>query len=149
MALWLALAAMFACLMIWLSAAMDKQAAAAGAGIAVYAAVFALTGFPAIREWTPAGILAANDALLKSKDMALGRPGDGHPSSRRRVPDRRRLVVPAQGAVGAGLVHEPRSSVTSNPCSPSATATSPSSSVRTTGTPASASTSSVWAFGCP
>jgi ABC-2 type transport system permease protein len=73
-ALWLALAAMFVCLMIWLSAAMDKQAAAAGAGLAVYAAVFALTGFPAIREWTPAGLLAANDALLKGKDMALGRP---------------------------------------------------------------------------
>jgi ABC-2 type transport system permease protein len=73
-AVWLALAAMFVCLMIWLSAAMDKQAAAAGAGIAVYAAIFALTGFPALREWTPAGILAANDALLKGKDMAIGRP---------------------------------------------------------------------------
>ena len=71
---WLALAAMFVCLMIWLSAALDKQAAAAGAGLAAYAAIFALTGFPAIREWTPAGILAANDALLKGKDMALGRP---------------------------------------------------------------------------
>ncbi len=71
---WLALAAMFVCLMIWLSAAMGKQAAAAGGGLAVYAAIFALTGFPAIREWTPAGILATNDALLKGKDMALGRP---------------------------------------------------------------------------
>jgi ABC-2 type transport system permease protein len=73
-ALWLALAVMFVCLMTWLSAALDKQAAAAGAGLAVYASFFALTGFPAIREWTPAGILAANDALLKGKDMALGRP---------------------------------------------------------------------------
>ena len=72
--LWLALAAMFVCLMVWLSAAMDKQAAAAGAGLAVYASIFALTGFPAIREWTPAGILAANDALLKGKDLPLGRP---------------------------------------------------------------------------
>ena len=73
-AVWLALAAMFVCLMIWLSAALDRQAAAAGAGLAVYASIFALTGFPAIREWTPAGILAANDALLKGKDMPLGRP---------------------------------------------------------------------------
>jgi ABC-2 type transport system permease protein len=73
-AVWLALAAMFVCLMLWLSAAFDNMAAAAGAGIAVYAAVFALTAFPLLREWTPAGILAANDALLKGKDMALGRP---------------------------------------------------------------------------
>ena len=37
-ALWLALAAMFVCLMVFLSAALDRQAAAAGAGLAVYAA---------------------------------------------------------------------------------------------------------------
>jgi ABC-2 type transport system permease protein len=73
-AVWLALAAMFVCLMIWLSAALDRQAAAAGAGLAVYAALFALTAFPAVRESTPAGILAANDALLKGRDVALGRP---------------------------------------------------------------------------
>jgi ABC-2 type transport system permease protein len=73
-ALWLTLATMFVCLMLWLSSAFGNMAAAAGAGIAVYASIFALTGFPAIREWTPAGILAANDALLKGKDMALGRP---------------------------------------------------------------------------
>ena len=71
---WLALAAMFVCLMIWLSAAMDKQAAAAGAGLAVYASLFAFTGFPMLRQWTPAGILAANDSLIKGKDAALGRP---------------------------------------------------------------------------
>ena len=40
-ALWLALAAMFVCLMVFLSAALDRQAAAAGAGLAVYAAIFA------------------------------------------------------------------------------------------------------------
>ncbi len=71
---WLALAAMFVCLMIWLSAALDKQAAAAGSGIAVFAALFALTGFPAIRAWTPAGIVAANDALLKGKDAPIAQP---------------------------------------------------------------------------
>jgi ABC-2 type transport system permease protein len=71
---WLALAAMFVCLMIWLSAAMDKQAAAAGAGIGVYAALFALTGFPALRDWTPAGVFTANVALLKGKDATLAQP---------------------------------------------------------------------------
>lgn len=73
-ALWLALAAMFVCLMVWLSAALDRQAAAAGVGIGVYAALFALTGFPLVRDWTPAGIFAAGDALLKDRDAALAQP---------------------------------------------------------------------------
>jgi ABC-2 type transport system permease protein len=73
-ALWLALAALFVCLMVWLSAALDRQAAAAGAGVAVYAALFALSGFPALRDWTPAGILAANQAVLKGEHAALARP---------------------------------------------------------------------------
>jgi ABC-2 type transport system permease protein len=73
-AAWLALAAMFVCLMVWLSAALDKLAAAAGGGIAVYAAVFALTGFPLVRDWSPAGILGANDALLRGRDVALAQP---------------------------------------------------------------------------
>ncbi len=71
---WLVLAAMFVCLMVWLSAALDKQAAAAGAGIGVYVAIFALTGFPALRDRSPAGLLAANDALLKGKDAPLAQP---------------------------------------------------------------------------
>ena len=50
------------------------MAAAAGAGIAVYAVVFALTGFPLVRDWSPAGILAANDAILRGKDVALAQP---------------------------------------------------------------------------
>lgn len=73
-AVWLALAAMFVCLMVWLSAALDRQAAAAGAGIAVYVALFALTGFPALREWTPAGVFTANTALLKGEDVPLAQP---------------------------------------------------------------------------
>jgi ABC-2 type transport system permease protein len=71
---WLALAAMFVCLMVWLSAALDRQAAAAGAGIAVYVVLFALTGFPLLRDWSPAGVFTANDALLKGKDAALAQP---------------------------------------------------------------------------
>jgi len=71
---WLALAAMFATLMVFLSAAMDRQAPAAGAGIAVYVALFVLTGFPAARDRTPAGLLAANDALLKGRHVALVAP---------------------------------------------------------------------------
>ena len=73
-ALWLVLAAMFVCLMVFLSAALDRQAAAAGAGLAVYAAIFAMTGFPLLRDRGPAGLLAANDALLKGRDAALAQP---------------------------------------------------------------------------
>jgi ABC-2 type transport system permease protein len=73
-AVWLALAAMFVCLMVWLSAALDRQAAAAGVGIAVYVALFVLTGFPGVRDWTPAGIFTANDALLKGRDVPLAQP---------------------------------------------------------------------------
>lgn len=73
-ALWLALAAMFVCLMVWLSALLDRQAAAAGAGIAVYAALFALTGFPVLRDHSPAGLFAAGDALLGGRDAALAWP---------------------------------------------------------------------------
>jgi hypothetical protein len=71
---WLALAALFVALMVFLSAAMDRQAPAAGAGIAVYVALFVLTGFPAVRDRTPAGLLAANDALLKGRHVALAAP---------------------------------------------------------------------------
>ena len=71
---WLALAAMFVTLMVLLSAAMDRQAPAAGAGIAVYVALFVLTGFPAARDITPAGLLAGNDAILKGRDVALAAP---------------------------------------------------------------------------
>jgi ABC-2 type transport system permease protein len=71
---WLALAAMFVCLMVFLSAALDRQAAAAGAGLAVYAALFTLTAFPAVRDRSPAGLFAANDALLKGRDVALAQP---------------------------------------------------------------------------
>jgi ABC-2 type transport system permease protein len=73
-ALWLALAAMFVCLMVFLSAALDRQAAAAGAGLAVYAALFALTAFPVARDRSPAGLLAANDALLKGREATLAMP---------------------------------------------------------------------------
>jgi ABC-2 type transport system permease protein len=73
-AMWLALAAMFVCLMVYLSAALDRQAAAAGAGLGVYAAFFALTGFPIVRDNSPAGLFAASDALLKARDAALATP---------------------------------------------------------------------------
>lgn len=72
--MWLALAAMFVALMVFLSAAMDRQAPAAGTGIAVYVALFVLTGFPAVRDRTPAGLLAANDAVLKGRHVALAAP---------------------------------------------------------------------------
>ena len=73
-ALWLVLAAMFTTLMLLLSAAMKGQAPAAGAGIGVYVSLFVLTGFPVIRDHSPAGILAASDALLRGRDVALAWP---------------------------------------------------------------------------
>ena len=73
-ALWLALAAMFVTLMVLLSAAMGRQAPAAGVGLGVYVALFVLTGFPAVKERTPAGLLAASDALLKGREAALALP---------------------------------------------------------------------------
>ena len=73
-ALWLALATMFTALMVLLSAALDRQAPAAGAGIGVYVTLFVLAGFPRIRDLSPAGLLAANDALLKGRHVALAVP---------------------------------------------------------------------------
>ncbi len=73
-ALWLALAAMFTTLMILLSAAMDRQAPAAGVGIGVYVALFVLTGFPLVRDHSPAGLMAANDAIIAGRDVALAWP---------------------------------------------------------------------------
>ena len=72
--LWLTLAAMFVTLMVLLSAATGRQATAAGIGLGVYVALFVLTGFPAARDRTPAGILAASDALIKGRDVALAVP---------------------------------------------------------------------------
>jgi ABC-2 type transport system permease protein len=69
--LWLALAAMFVALMVLLSAAVGRQAPAAGIGIGVYVGLALLAAFPAVRDHTPAGLLAASDALLKGKDVAL------------------------------------------------------------------------------
>jgi len=40
----------------------------------VYAAFFALTGFPIVRDNSPAGLFAASDALLKARDAALATP---------------------------------------------------------------------------
>ena len=60
-----------ATLMVLLSAATQRQAPAAGAGVAVYVALFVLTGFPLVRDHSPAGLMAANDALLNGQDVAL------------------------------------------------------------------------------
>lgn len=73
-ALWLALAAMFVALMVLLSATTGRQATAAGVGLGVYVTLFVLTGFPVAKARTPAGILAANDAILKGRHVALALP---------------------------------------------------------------------------
>lgn len=69
--LWLALAAMFTAIMVLLSAATLRQGPATGAGIAVYVVLLALTGFPLVRDHSPAGIIASSDALLSGREVAL------------------------------------------------------------------------------
>ena len=58
-------------LMVLLSAAMKSQAPAAGAGIGLWIALLFLTGLPLVRDHSPAGLMAANDAALRSRDVAL------------------------------------------------------------------------------
>jgi ABC-2 type transport system permease protein len=70
-ALWLVFACAMLMLMLWLSAAMSGQAPAAGAGVAIWIALFVLTGFPLIRDHSPAGLISASDAALRGRDVAL------------------------------------------------------------------------------
>ncbi len=58
-------------LMVLLSAAMRSQAPAVGAGIGLWIALLVFTGFPLIRDHSPAGLMAANDAALRGRDVAL------------------------------------------------------------------------------
>ncbi len=70
-ALWLAFAAMVLMAMVMLSAAMRSQAPAIGAGIGLWIALLFVTGFPLLRDHSPAGLMAANDAALRGRDVAL------------------------------------------------------------------------------
>jgi ABC-2 type transport system permease protein len=70
-ALWLVLACAMLMLMLMLSAAMSGQAPAAGVGVAVWVVLVVLTGFPLIRDHSPAGLIAANDAALRGRSAAL------------------------------------------------------------------------------
>ena len=70
-AIWLVFAAMMLMLTIMLSAALRGQAPAAGAGIGIWVSLVVLTGFPLIRDHSPAGLVAANDAALRHRDVAL------------------------------------------------------------------------------
>ena len=59
-------------LMVMLSAAMRSQAPAIGRRHRpVYRAALCLTGFPLLRDHSPAGLMAANDAALRGRDVAL------------------------------------------------------------------------------
>ena len=69
--LWLVFATMILLLMIMLSAAMRSQAPAIGAGIGLWIALLFLTGFPLLRDHSPAGLMASNDAALRGRDVAL------------------------------------------------------------------------------
>ena len=70
-ALWLAFAAMILMLMVMLSASIRSQAPAAGAGIGLWILLLFCTGFPLIRDHSPAGLMAANDAALRGREVAL------------------------------------------------------------------------------
>ena len=70
-ALWLVFACAVLMLMLWLSAAMPGQAPAAGLGVAIWILLIVLTGFPLIRDHSPAGLIATSDAALRGRDVAL------------------------------------------------------------------------------
>jgi ABC-2 type transport system permease protein len=62
--LWFVYATMFLSIMVLLSAVLPAPAAAAGAGIGVYASLAILAQFEITSRMTPAGIIAAADAVL-------------------------------------------------------------------------------------
>jgi len=70
-ALWLVFAAMILMLMVLLSAALRGQAQAIGAGVALWIGLFFFTGIPVLRDHSPAGLIAANDAALRGRPAAL------------------------------------------------------------------------------
>lgn len=70
-ALWLVFAAMILMLMVLLSAALRGQAQAIGAGIALWVGLLFFTGIPLLRDHSPAGLIAANDAALRGRPAAL------------------------------------------------------------------------------
>ncbi len=74
MGLWLLLAAMVTTLMLFLSAAFDSQAAAAGTGLGGFAALAVLSAFPITRDWSPAGLLASAAPLMRNESFALAWP---------------------------------------------------------------------------
>ena len=94
-------------LMVMLSAAMRSQAPAIGAGIGLWIALLVLTGFPLIRDHSPAGLMAANDAALRGRDVALLWPL-ATTASPGRLSGRRRLVLRAARA----LAGQPRRELT-------------------------------------
>ena len=71
---WLALAAMFTMLMLLLSAVLGRQASAAGVGIVLYVVLLILSGFPAVSDRTPAGLLSAGGDLLGGRPVTLAVP---------------------------------------------------------------------------
>jgi ABC-2 type transport system permease protein len=73
-AVWLVFAGMLIMLALLFSAWLKGQAPAAGAAVGVWIALLALTGFPLIRDHTPAGLIAMNDAFLRHRDIGVAWP---------------------------------------------------------------------------
>jgi len=68
---WFVFAAMMTLLTLFLSATLEGQAPAGGAGIAVWAAFLVVAAFPLIRDHSPAGLTTASDAILRGQHTAL------------------------------------------------------------------------------
>jgi ABC-2 type transport system permease protein len=70
-ALWLVLAVLFLCVMTLLSVLIDSQAGAAGIGLVVYLALAVLNAWGPAKEYSPAGLLGAADAVATGQDVAV------------------------------------------------------------------------------
>jgi ABC-2 type transport system permease protein len=71
---WLVFAGMLIMLTLLCSAWFRGQAPAAGTAVGVWIALLALTGFPLIRDHSPAGLIAMNDAFLRHRDIVVAWP---------------------------------------------------------------------------
>jgi ABC-2 type transport system permease protein len=71
---WLVFAGMLIMLTLLCSAWLRGQAPAAGVAVGVWIGFLAVTGFPLIRDHTPAGLIAMSDAFLRHRAVAVAWP---------------------------------------------------------------------------
>jgi ABC-2 type transport system permease protein len=70
-ALWFLLALMFLCAMTLVSVLVDSQAGAAGIGLVAYLVLAILNAWGPAKEYSPAGLLGAGDAMLTGQEVAV------------------------------------------------------------------------------